>query len=142
MEENVAATVHPYVEQPVVPWMRGDRPRVAGEPRRNLNALLDARGTRRSMSWPTWVGKALPEFDERRGGFPGRLPAGRWRPTHSTTPTRTARPSVKEGEYRGLDAYPLVSEFLMRFRWEKILTEDGRKYVESERRRPTSSCGT
>jgi hypothetical protein len=128
LEENVTATIQPYFEQPVVPWVEGIDPKVIGEPRKNLNQLLNNEREDAVDEMAEWIGDALPEFDTRKGGFPDNY-AMTLAANALDYADEDGEPSVREDEYRGLDAYPLVSEFLMRFRWDNIVVEDGRKFV-------------
>ena len=75
-----------------------------------------------------FIKKALPDFDERKGGFPDD-----YLKTLAANALDYADedgdPLIAADSYRGIDSYPLVSEFLMRFRWERVYAEGGRKYV-------------
>lgn len=127
LEENLAATLQPYDEQPRVPFVKGISPAVAGQPKRNLNALLNS-GEGRVETTAAWIRKALPEFESRKGGFPEQyvetLAANAFDYADSDQIA-----TVKENRYRGIDAGPVVSEFVMRFRWESVLQERGRKFL-------------
>ncbi|MCB1133008.1 MAG: hypothetical protein KDN05_17935, partial [Verrucomicrobiae bacterium] len=71
------------------------------------------------------IDEALPDFVNRKGGFPDD-----YLKTLAANALDYAdkdnEPTIASG-VRGLDAYPLVSEFLMTFRWDKIATIRGRK---------------
>lgn len=128
LERNVNAGVFPYLERAVVPFAEGIDAELSGQPKLNLNALLARpRGTAID-EFKEQVLAGLPDFEERRGGFPDDYVA-----TLAANALDYAdadsEGSVKEGSYRGLDAYPLVNEILVRFRWEDIEREDGRKYL-------------
>ena len=70
----------------------------------------------------------MPEFESRKGGFPEpyveTLVANAFDYADSDQDA-----TVKEGRYRGLDACPVISEFVMRFRWESVVQERGRKFL-------------
>jgi hypothetical protein len=127
LEENLAATLQPYDEQPRVPFVKGIAPAVAGQPKWNLNALPGS-GDEGVEKTAGWIRQALPEFESRKGGFPEQyvetLVANALDYADSD---QTA--TVQENRYRGLDACPVISEFVMRFRWESVVQERGRKFL-------------
>lgn len=128
VEENLSADLRPYEEQPIIPFAEGIDASAAGTPKINLNQLL-ANGANTAIDeMAEHIKKSLPEFDQRKGGFPDDY----LRTLAANTidyADADSDPSVSANRYRGLDACPLVSEFLMRFRWENALTENGRKYL-------------
>jgi hypothetical protein len=128
VEEGLSAGVKSYEEQPVVPFVDGIDPSVAGQPKLNLNRLLADGDGAAVDEMALFIRKALPKFEQRKGGFPDdyikTLAANAIDYADQNT-----EPLIVANSYRGLDAVPLVSEFLMRFRWENVLTEGGRKYL-------------
>lgn len=127
-EEGLFPGLKSYKERPMVPFEDGMDPTVAGKPKLNLNQLL-AKGEDAAVTeMAEFLKKGLPKLEERKGGFPEdyfkTLAANA-----IDYADADSKPLVKSGQYRGLDACPLVSEFLMRFRWENVLTENGRKYL-------------
>jgi type II secretory pathway pseudopilin PulG len=127
VEENLASSLQSYLEQPLIPYAQGISPTVAGQPKLNLNELL-SKGDDAVAEMAEFIDKALPEFKTRKGGFPDdylRTLAANAIDYADEDPKST----LLEGSHRGLDGYPLVSEFLMRFRWENVLTENGRKFI-------------
>jgi hypothetical protein len=127
VEENLAAAVSPYFEQPLVPFVEGIDPSVAGKPKLNLNRILAA-GDGGVDVMADFIDSALPDFVARKGGFPEnylKTLAANAIDYADIDPSS----SLEEGSHRGLDSYPLVSEFLMRFRWDGLVRENGRVYV-------------
>jgi len=112
----------------LVPWVPGIDSKALGEPRLNLNRLLGDPRDSAIGEMAKWMEQALPDFDTRGGGFPDNY-LKTLAANALDYADEDSEPSVKVEEYRGLDAYPLVSEFLMRFRWEDIRRKDGRTYV-------------
>ncbi len=129
IERNLVAGVQPYFEMPVVPPLDGIDPSAAGLPKRNLNALL-RHGAAAVDEMAGLIDRALPDFaGTRRGGFPEdylRTLAANAIDYADDDPAATLAP----GSHRGLDAYPVVSEFLMRFEWSGVTRESGRVYLE------------
>jgi len=127
-EESLTAGLQPYKEQPLVPFADGINASAAGKPKLNLNKLLSIGGDPAVNKMAAFISNALPRFDDRKGGFPEK-----YIETLAANALDYAdadnSPTFSSSNYRGLDAYPLVSEFLMRFRWENILEENGRKYL-------------
>jgi len=127
VEENLVAGLVPYFEQPLVPFVEGIDPSAAGQPKLNLNRILAAGGGGVDIM-ADFIDSALPDFVARKGGFPEdylRTLAANAIDYADTDPSST----LVEGSHRGLDSYPLVSEFLMRFRWDGLVRENGRVYV-------------
>jgi hypothetical protein len=126
-EESLAADIRSYKEQPIVPFATGIDPSAAGKPKLNLNKLLATGGDAAVTEMADFIRKALPHFEDRKGGFPDD-----YLKTLAANAIDYADPDKDAtigNDYRGLDAYPLVSEFLMRFKWENVLTENGRKFM-------------
>ena len=128
VEENLSAMIQPYDEQALVPFAQGIASTVAGQSKKNLNALLATGGDTAVNEMATWIKAGLPTFENRKGGFPDD-----YLKTLSASlidyADKDVTPTLKDGSYRGIDAYPLVSEFLMRFRWEDVKIENGRKFA-------------
>jgi hypothetical protein len=127
VEESLVAWVQPYLEQPLIPHSTGISGSAVGKPKLNLNALLE-KGDAAVDEMTDLIQEALPDFATRKGGF-----ADDYLRTLAANAIDYADadndPTLVEGSHRGLDGYPLVSEFLMRFRWENVLTENGRKFI-------------
>lgn len=127
LEESAAPGLRGYEEQALVPFADGIDPTVAGQPKLNLNRLLATGGDSAVSEMADFIRKALPKFEQRKGGFPDDY--AKTLAANALDYADTDSDSTYSGNYRGLDSYPLVSEFLMRFRWENVLTESGRKYL-------------
>jgi hypothetical protein len=127
-EENLAASLQPYFERPVIPCAPGIHPAAAGAPRMNLNALLAKPPVEAVDAMADFIRKALPDFDTRKGGFPDdyvkTLAANAIDYADAdSNPTRYA------GEYRGLDAYPLTSELALQVNYIGISDQNDRKIM-------------
>lgn len=125
VEEGLSSGLQPYKEQPVVPYAEGIDPSAAGKPKLNLNKLLATGGGAAVDEMANLINTALPKFAGRKGGFQDdylkTLAA-------NAIDYADSDPKATMGkDYRGLDAYPLVSEFLMRFSWDKVGIEDDKK---------------
>jgi len=100
-----------------------------GEPRLNLNGLLGLTRSTAIDDISKHIGDAYPDFETRRkGGFPEdylkTLAANMM-----DYADEDSNSSQEDEIYRGIENAPLVSEFLIRYTWEDILTENDRKYV-------------
>ncbi|MBB5349900.1 Tfp pilus assembly protein PilV [Haloferula luteola] len=129
IEQNAVAGVQPYDERPTVPFAAGISEQVAGQPKLNLNQLLRSGSDSAAVTqFADWVDRALPEFVDRKGGFPDNyletLAANAFDYADEDN-----EPRVKADQYRGIDGFPMVSEHLVKFRWEDVKIVDGRKYV-------------
>ena len=127
VEEGLAAGLRGYKEQALVPFAEGIDPSAAGKPKLNLNKLLATGGSPAVDEMATFIERTLPDFDKRKGGFPDDYL--KTLAANALDYADADSESTLDTGFRGIDAYPLVSEFLMRFRWENVVTEGGRKYV-------------
>ncbi len=137
VEEGLFPGIQPYRERAMVPYSAGIDPSVHGQPKLNLNKLLATGGNAAVEEMASWIRKGLPKFDDapdtppggRKGSFPDdyikTLAANAIDYADGDGDSTTVR-----GEYRGLDSYPLVSEFLMTFKWTGVPIVNGRKLIE------------
>jgi hypothetical protein len=137
IEENLAALNQPYLERALVPPGPGVDPSLVGEPKLNLNRLLQETPSGAVDEIARQIGRAFPDFTSRQGGFQEdylRTLAA----NIVDYADRDSEGTLQEDAYRGIDAYPFTSEFLLRYKWEwegdpysgqGVITENGRKYV-------------
>ena len=128
LENHSSPVIQPYEEVPTVPFASGISATAAGRPKLDLNALL-AKPRREAVDdFAGWIDRALPDFRQRQGGFPDdylrTLAANALDYADADTD-----PTIATGSHRGLDGQPLVSEFLMSFRWDDVLRENGITYA-------------
>ncbi len=128
VEENLSARVMPYDEQPRVPFARGISPALAGEPKRNLNALLAMPGDQAVDEMSAWIRKCLPDFETRKGGFPED-----YLKTLAANSISYASPGnvplARPGSYRGLGICPVVSEIVLDINYLGYTTVNGDKIM-------------
>ena len=128
VERGLATNLQPYLERPLIPYATGIDPAMAGEPKLNLNQLLANPRDQAVDEMAAHIRKALPSFEERKGGFPED-----YLKTLAANALDYAdednESTVRDKEYRGIDGFPLVSEYVLKTRWERIYTENGRKYL-------------
>lgn len=129
VEQGLSSGLQSYKEQPLVPFAEGIDPSVAGKPKLNLNKLLATGGGAAVDEMADFINKALPRFVDRKGGFPASEDYVKTLAANAIDYADSDPGSTLGTGYRGLDAYPLVSEFLMRFRWDGVVTQGNRKYV-------------
>ncbi|MCW1916732.1 hypothetical protein OJ996_24305 [Luteolibacter sp. GHJ8] len=128
LERSTSPIIQPYDEHPVVPYARGISGEAAGQPKRNLNELLNKSPGGAVDEFATWVDSALPEFKNRQGGFPEdylRTIAANAFDYADTDDT----PRVVEGRYRGIEGFPLVSEHMFSIKWDSVTRDQSRTYV-------------
>ncbi|MEN9974903.1 MAG: hypothetical protein RLZZ282_909, partial [Verrucomicrobiota bacterium] len=127
-EENLTACWQPYFERPLIPAAPGIDAAVVGMPRMNLNALLVKTPTTAVDEMAAWIQAALPEFEQRKGGFPDdyvkTLAA-------NAIDYADADSTITEqaNEYRGVDATPLTSEIALEVNYAGISHLNGRKIM-------------
>ena len=129
VEENLVAEIQSYEEQPLIPFLDGIAPTEFGKPKINLNRMLATGGDAAVDEMAALIDKALPNFRNRNPAF--------LETSEDYIKTLAANTidyadsdkdsTVKAGSHRGVDTFPLMSEFLMSFRWVRIYTENGRK---------------
>ena len=111
-EENLVASQRGYFERPLIPCAPWIEPGVAGSPRLNLNALLAQNPHTAVADMAGIIRAALPDFEQRKGGFPEdylkTLAANA-----IDYADEDSNPTVLANAYRGLDAYPLLSEIAL-----------------------------
>ena len=133
LEENLTASVQPYDEQPLVPFAYGIDPSVAGQPKLNLNSLLAKPPAAAVDEMAAWIKKALPAFEARKGAFPDdylkTLAANALDYADLDDGATTSGGIMGPNTYRGLDAYPLMSEIILHFNYQGVKTVKGRKVM-------------
>lgn len=134
VEENLTASTIPYDEQPLVPFAFGIDPSVVGKPKLNLNALLAKPPAAAVDEMAAWIAKGLPKFDDRKGGFPDNylktLAANAFDYADSDS-EGTVSTGITAGSnaYRGLDAYPLMSEVILHIKYKGTVIVKGRRQL-------------
>jgi hypothetical protein len=128
VERGLASGMQPYLEQPIIPYAEGITSASAGTPKLNLNEQLAKDRATAIDGMAAHIRQALPDFDQRKGGFPD---------DYIKTLAANALDYADEDNegtigagYRGIDGYPLVSEFVFRSTWENVRTVGGRKYLD------------
>ncbi len=133
LEENLTASVQPYDEQPLVPFAYGVDPSVTGQPKLNLNSLLAKPPSAAVDEMAAWIRTALPAFENRKGAFPDdylKTLAANALDYADQNDDATASISIMgPNTYRGLDAYPLISEVILHFKYQGVKTVKGRKVM-------------
>ncbi len=128
VERGLASGMQPYREQPIIPYAEGITAASAGTPKLNLNGLLAKDRATAIEEMAVHIRRALPEFEQRKGGFPDD-----YIKTLAANALDYAdgdnEATVGTG-YRGIDGFPLVSEFVFRSTWENVRIEGGRKFLE------------
>ena len=137
VERNLTASVQPYDEQPLVPFAKCIAPGVAGKPKLNLNALLAKQPETAVDEMAAWIKQGLPTFENRKGGFPDnylKTLAANAIDYADTDVNGTVSPGSIMGAdaYRGLDAYPLMSEVILHLKYLKAATVKGRRVLRWE----------
>ncbi len=128
LEKNASPILRAYKERPTVPFAAGISSDIAGEPKLNLNRLLARPRSSAIDDFADWIDRGLPDFVNRKGGFPEdylrTLAANAFDYADADN-----EPTLLEGAYRGLDGYPLVSEYMLALKWENVDRRDGRTYA-------------
>ena len=122
VEENLTASVQPYDEQPLVPFAKGIDASVVGKPKLNLNTLLSMPPADAVDEMAAWINKGLPTFESRKGGFPDNylktLAANAIDYADTDKEATVSQQQMTTESYRGLDAYPLMSEVILHVKYQ------------------------
>ena len=127
-EENLIGNLHPYFERPLMPFVPGIASAQAGSPRVNLNALLAKPPDLAVDEMADTIRAALPDFDQRKGGFPEDY-VKTIAANALDYADEDSIPRIKLNEYRGLDAYPLLSEIALQVNYVGIAVQNDRKIM-------------
>lgn len=126
LERNVCPVVQAYDERPLIPYALGISANMAGQPKLNLNKLLGQDRKSAINQFTDHINKALPKFVEREGGFSTgdplmNLEGDDYIKTLAANAFDYAdadsEASLEAGVYRGLDAYPLMSELVLKLEY-------------------------
>ena len=149
IEESFVSGNRSWDEQAMIPFVPGIDPSMMGEPRLNLNEQLESLGGTSSLVDPVaeltavqaiaeHVAAALPNFSPtRRGGF------GEWETGDAANEAylntlaacmidyadQNNVPTMEESSYRGIDSYPMISEYLITHRYEEFEDIDGANFL-------------
>lgn len=138
LEENFTASVMPYEEQPRVPFSPSIAASAVDRPKLNLNALLAKSNGQAVEEMASWIGDSLPKFTTRKGGFPDdylrTLAAGAIDYADQDPEATTSAKIMGKSSYRGLDAYPLISETALHINYKGISKEGTRVFLSFELR--------
>jgi len=141
VEESLFPNLRPYLERPLVPFAEGIDHKAAGQAKLNLNRLVATGGESAVNEMAQFIEQALPVFDDandrpdtnrreraRKGGFPDdylkTLAAGA-----IDYADKDSEPTLKAGSFRGLDAYPLLSEIVLHIDFLGGTTKVGNSYL-------------
>ncbi|MFZ9935426.1 MAG: hypothetical protein ACO3JG_00050 [Luteolibacter sp.] len=127
VERGLASNLQPYLERPLIPHAAGIDPAAAGEPKLNLNRLLAGDRDSAVAEMAGLIKRALPDFEKRKGGFPDDY--FKTLAANALDYADADNDATAGNGYRGIDGYPLVSEYLLKTRWETVRTENGRKFL-------------
>lgn len=133
VEESLAASIQPYDEQPLVPYSTGIASGVMGKPKLNLNSLLAEPPATAVDDMAAWIKKGLPKFEARKGAFPNdylkTLAANAIDYADADKDPTVSSGPLNANSYRGLDAYPVVSEVILHMKYLDVATLKGRKVM-------------
>lgn len=128
VEEALVSGIQAYDEQPLVPFVPGIDPSMPGKPKLNLNRIVATGGAAAVDQMADFIHKAYPAFEDRKGGFPENYVK-----TLAANVIDYAdiddRPTLLDGEYRGIDSYPLTTELALKVDYQNKAEVGGRQYL-------------
>jgi hypothetical protein len=104
-------------ERSIVP--RGFNYSNAGEPKKNLNDLVAVEGDEAVNQISTWIRDNLPDFDQRKGGFPATQDYLKTLAANIIDYSDNDNAATVGEDYRGVDSYPFVTQFYARITWKQ-----------------------
>jgi hypothetical protein len=104
-------------ERAIVP--RGFNYSMAGEPKKNLNDLVAIGGDEAVNQISTWIRDNLPDFDQRKGGFPNTQDYLKTLAANIIDYADADNEATVGADYRGVDSYPFVTQFYARTTWKQ-----------------------
>lgn len=128
VERGLGVGMQPYREKPMIPHADGISTTSAGQAKLNLNDLLSKDRAIAIDDMATHIRQALPVFEQRKGGFPDDYI--KTLAANALDYADVDNQATIGAGYRGIDGYPLVSEYIFRSTWENIRTVGGRKYLD------------
>ncbi len=127
-EESLISGIQPYDEQPVVPFLPGIDSSVAGKPKLNLNRIVATGGKSAVEEMAKFINSAYPEFENRKGGFPDNY-VKTLAANAIDYADKDDSPTLADGEYRGIDSYPLTTEIALKVSYQNMTVVNGRQYL-------------
>lgn len=103
------------VEKAMVP--RGWGYAQAGEPKKNLNELIQQGGAGAVTEIADWIKSNLPLFDGRKGGFPPSQDYAKTLAANIIDYADTDNDATVGADFRGVDSYPFVTQFFNQLIW-------------------------
>jgi hypothetical protein len=128
VERGLGVGMQPYLEKPMIPHADGIATTSAGQAKLNLNELLSKDRAIAIDDMATHIRQALPVFEQRKGGFPDDYI--KTLAANALDYADVDNQATIGAGYRGVDGFPLVSEYIFRSTWENIRTVGGRKYLD------------
>lgn len=128
IERGLTSGIQPYLEQALVPYVAGIDPAVAGKPKLNLNRLLAGDRAAAVDEMAAFIQKALPDFEQRKGGFPEDYPKTLAANALDYADEDDA-PTLLDGVYRGIDSYPLTTELVLKVDYRGMSVVQGRQFL-------------
>ncbi|MEM9080102.1 MAG: hypothetical protein AAGC74_05355 [Verrucomicrobiota bacterium] len=147
IEELITVGNRAWEETALVPFAPGLEGSVMGRAQLNLNRLLGnsdqaafgpfGAGERAIQQAADLIERALPDFDDVwKGGLPDAADYNKSLIAAALDyADEDDTPKVKEsggGDYRGIDAHPMISEFVIHFDWIGFQRTDGNLYLTME----------
>lgn len=139
LERNLSPVIQPYEEMPTIPYSPALRAEVYGKPKMNLNKLLKGDRDSAINDFAAQVRKAMPNFDQRKGGFNASGSENLNPNLDDYVSTLAANaldyadsdeaPSIKEGRYRGIEGFPFMSEIVLKMEYQGHMLRDNRRVM-------------
>ncbi len=125
LESHAHVGIQAYEEQARVPFVCGLSPMVMGRPKHNLNEYLAMPSQDAVSAMANWMGKGLPDFAQRAGGFPED-----YLQTLAANALDYAdedgEPRLLPGLYRGVDGQAFLSEVVLHLHFQGLVREQER----------------
>jgi type II secretory pathway pseudopilin PulG len=128
VEESLVSGIQPYDEQPLIPFLPGIDPSVSGKPKLNLNRIVARGGKDAVEEMANFINKAYPAFEDRKGGFPDNY-VKTLAANAIDYADKDNNCTLEDGQFRGIDNYPLTTEIALQVAYEGMSVVNGRQFL-------------
>jgi hypothetical protein len=128
VEKALAPHTPSYLEQALIPFAHGISASVVGTPKLNLNRLLAASPAQAVDEMASFIKTALPNFEQRKGGFPEDYLKTIAANTLDYA-DQDAESTNQSGSYRGIDSYAFTTEIVLKVNYVNMTIEDDRQFL-------------
>jgi hypothetical protein len=103
----------------------------AGQPKKNLNSLIKQGGDSAVDEIAGWISDNLPQFDQRKGGFPASQNYAKTLAANIIDYADTDNEATVGEQFRGVDSYPFLTQIFTQIIWVNNLGGPEQPYYQA-----------